>query len=100
MHGCDRSRGRPRLIGDYELDRCPNHYLKRHDPLRDAVVSAYQDREAGVIHGWPDEWAGAVVSGVRYVNAEHGDSKITVVNKQTRQHAARQRAESGKRRRR
>lgn len=49
-------------------------YLRLPDPWRDAVLTIWSDRQAGVCPGWPDGFAAWVVDGVRYLEAERSEA--------------------------
>lgn len=82
MNGCHEKRKAPRRFGPHSIDRCPNHYLKTENHYRDEVIKLYQDYKAGVVEGWPDLYAGAIVDGVRYVDREINDCEIAMIKVQ------------------
>lgn len=91
-NGCDEARpGGPRPLGPYMVARCPNWYLRRTDQVRDEVIKVYQDYKAGVLRGWPDRFAGAVVEGVRLVNREVNAAEAELMKAR----AAEQRSRAG-----
>ena len=86
IHGCRKERATgPRKLGPYDLTRCPNYYLRRHDPLRDEVIKVFQDYKAGTAPGWPDAYAGAVADGVRLVDREINECEAEMIQQQRQQ---------------
>ncbi len=84
MHGCNEERADgPREIGPFSLPRCPNWYLKRHDPLRDEAIKVYQDYKAGALRDWPDGYSGAVASAVRMIDREINTCEAEIMKAHT-----------------
>ena len=98
MHGCDRRRAKPRQIGPFELYRCPNYILGQPDGFRDDVVQAYNAIEDGIITGWPDQFSGALVDGVRYLKAEriHAQNEEQARAQRERERQQKQRRTGGR----
>ena len=53
---------------DFELDRCPMHYLTQPDPWRDRIRDLFEDYDSSNIVGWPDDYSAATVEAVRLLN--------------------------------
>jgi len=99
MHGCKKDRDRPREIGQWSLRRCPNAIISEPDGYRDNVVALCNDLDMGMLSGWPDEFAGAVVAGVRYIRAERVNCQNDMMrrNERRRSAEAKQRRSGGRR---
>ncbi len=53
-----------------ELEQCPTYLLEQRDPWVDAVVRLYNDYDAGVVPGWPDNYAAGAANAVRFLRGE------------------------------
>jgi len=56
------------------------HYLRRRDVWRDATLRLYNDYEAGVVAGWPDNYTSQSVDAVHSIRAELRDCESRLMN--------------------
>lgn len=53
---------------EFELDRCPMHYLTRPDDWRDRILGLFEDYESGNIHSWPESYTAPTVEAIRLLH--------------------------------
>ena len=77
--GCttDKPKGGFYIIGNekpkpLQVKRCPQSFLKFADDQMRTILDASGDYESSNVHGWPDEYAGAITEGVRWYLGHRG----------------------------